>query len=122
MSWWTKFKEKNRRKDWENGYNFAAGALLRGEETPKGLQRYFYGDATDPFDYGIRDAIIKLKDIKLKKDWADGFDYATGILLRNEKPVEAFKQYFFDGAVEPFDYGVRDAIAKLKNIGFIVND
>lgn len=45
-------------KEYINGYDYAAGALLRGEETPKGIEDKVW-DQSD-FDKGAYDAINRL--------------------------------------------------------------
>lgn len=49
---------KLHKEAYDNGYDFAAGILLRGEETPKSLTDKYYGnsDSWDLFDEGANDA------------------------------------------------------------------
>lgn len=56
-------KMKSRLKQYRNGYDFAAGQLLRNEITVRALENYYFDDYTDQFDLGTRDAVTKLKDI-----------------------------------------------------------
>ncbi|RPH88516.1 MAG: hypothetical protein EHM66_00475 [Deltaproteobacteria bacterium] len=54
-----------KRQRWE-GYEFAAGILLKGAETPKSLEDQL--TAFDPFDLGAKDAIRDAVDKGLCKD------------------------------------------------------
>lgn len=55
-----KIKEKSKEKQFRNGYDYAAGELLRGEKTPLFLDSEVYkicGNDYDSFDAGIDAAI-----------------------------------------------------------------
>lgn len=55
---WCKRKEhKKYMRSFRNGYDYAAGELLRKEHTPISLESYFYGASMDNFDQGIRAAV-----------------------------------------------------------------
>lgn len=58
--WIQKRKLKAEKSQYIAGYNYAAGALLRGDETPISLEsQYCYGNWT-PFDRGANDAMVRL--------------------------------------------------------------
>ena len=73
FKWLSKYKKvKNKKEDYNNGYDYAAGALLRKDKTVKELKTYFFDSESDSFDIGIIDAINKLKEIGfIKKDYMD---------------------------------------------------
>lgn len=48
-------KRERDKKDYERGFDFAAGSLIRGEYTPSSLQNLTYGSC-HPFDRGINTA------------------------------------------------------------------
>ena len=58
-------KERSKKDYYINGFNYAAGALLRKDKTAVQLTNYFYDYVSelDSFDRGIIDAINKLKEI-----------------------------------------------------------
>lgn len=61
FKWLSNYRKRNRKENYNNGFDYAAGALLREEETVIGLTSYFYDSELDSFDYGMIDAIGKLK-------------------------------------------------------------
>lgn len=66
---------------------------------------------------------LKSNEEKIKKEhYNNGFDYAAGTLLRKEKTAIQLTSYFYDSELDSFDYGIIDAINKLKEIGFIKKD
>lgn len=60
-----KKKEKSKKEQYNTGYDYAAGKLLRNECTPLELESYI---DYDPFDYGMIDAINKLCDLGVVED------------------------------------------------------
>jgi SOS response regulatory protein OraA/RecX len=77
-------KERSKKDHYNNGFDYAAGALLRKDRIVKELKTYLLqgnrfcafdnpGDSElDSFDIGIVDAINKLKEIGfIKKDYMD---------------------------------------------------
>lgn len=66
------WKERRQEARYKEGYDFAAGALLRGEETPLTLQAYLTEaqafNTTTPFDTGIEDAMLRLIRCKAIED------------------------------------------------------
>ncbi|MCK4526477.1 hypothetical protein KAW18_03830 [candidate division WOR-3 bacterium] len=72
FKWLFNYQKKLKKEDYNNGFNWAAGALLRKEKTPTQLTNYSYGSKLDSFDHGIIGAINKLKEIGfIKKDYLD---------------------------------------------------
>lgn len=63
--------ERRRLKAYREGYNYAAGALLRYEETPASLQAYTYG-SSDVFDKGINAACRDLLEARIIEDDTGG--------------------------------------------------
>lgn len=57
-----------------------------------------------------------------KEQYNNGFDYASGKLLRKESTPLELESYFFNTELDSFDRGVIGAINKLKEIGFIKKD
>ncbi|MCK5608216.1 hypothetical protein KAR91_40415 [Candidatus Pacearchaeota archaeon] len=55
-----KHREKKKQEARINGYNWAAGALLRGEETPMSIDAYTSGNDRTEFDFGAEEACNKL--------------------------------------------------------------
>ena len=55
-----KHKLKKKQEARINGYNWAAGALLRGEETPMSIDAYTSGNDRTSFDFGAEDACSRL--------------------------------------------------------------
>lgn len=51
------WKRKEREKQFKDGFDFAAGALLRREHTPMSLESFFFGRDMSQFDFGIDAAI-----------------------------------------------------------------
>ena len=67
-------KERSKKDYYINGFDYAAGALLRKDKTALQLTNYFYDyiSELDSFDRGMIDAINKLKEIGfIKKDYMD---------------------------------------------------
>jgi hypothetical protein len=67
FKWLSNYRKKNREKDKKkqrnNGFDYAAGKLLRNELTPQELEKNIFYIDYDPFDCGIIAAIIKLKEL-----------------------------------------------------------
>ena len=64
-------KERSIRKDEDlrnNGYDYATGALLRGDKTPCELEAEQDRDSLDAFDYGMDAAILRLVLLGIVKD------------------------------------------------------
>lgn len=64
MGWVNKLKARRKYRQYRDGYEFAAGALVYGDETPKTLSRYLleakaFGTISY-FDRGVEDAMSKL--------------------------------------------------------------
>lgn len=63
-SWWQRRKERKRIRKFNAGYDYAAGALLRGEETPISLEaQWWHNIYADEFDSGVMAATFKLVDL-----------------------------------------------------------
>jgi hypothetical protein len=60
------YNEKRYKRIRQDGYEFAAGALLKGNETPKSLADEM--TAYDPFDRGMKEAIEDVVKKGLCKD------------------------------------------------------
>ena len=58
--WLKKRKEKAERKEYKRGYDYAAGALLRGEETPLSIEAHYFRDDWTFFEDGANDAVTCL--------------------------------------------------------------
>jgi hypothetical protein len=56
-------KERSKKEQYINGFDYAAGKLLRKELTPQELEKYIIYIDYDSFDRGIVDAINKLDKI-----------------------------------------------------------
>lgn len=66
---WTARRDAiRRRKEFIRGYNWAAGALLRGEETPGSIESCQYLPMWTSFDSGTIKAIEKLLELKVIED------------------------------------------------------
>lgn len=50
-------------QDWRNGYDWAAGAILRGEETAETVIQKTEFDCTHPFDRGARSAAYRVQQL-----------------------------------------------------------
>lgn len=68
-------KNRKREKEQRNfnrafctGYNYAAGTLLRGEESPFSLESYAWLDLYTPFDKGVSEATDRLVEAGVVKD------------------------------------------------------
>lgn len=55
------------------------------------------------------------KEIKIKKAYINGYDFAAGMLLRKEKSIDELESYYYDG-LDHFDIGMADAIKRLDFI------
>jgi len=65
----TFFKKRKQQKinnEWKDGYDWAVGSLLRGEETPLSIEAYSYGMETDSFDKGASAGINRLINLGYK--------------------------------------------------------
>ncbi|RLB94673.1 MAG: hypothetical protein DRH26_00530 [Deltaproteobacteria bacterium] len=73
MKWFAKRKEKKKFQTWTKGYDWAAGALLRGDETPVSIEAYTNCCDRDSFDLGAEAAtkdllsLIVIESQKLKR-------------------------------------------------------
>lgn len=69
---WRKLHSEKRYRE---GYDYAAGALLRGEETAKTLSNYLLEahafNQHNIFDRGVEDAMLKLIRLKAIEDDRD---------------------------------------------------
>ena len=59
-NWSMGLKEKRRKKEFERGYDYGAGVLLRGEESPMSLESYVWSHLESQFDQGVIAATDKL--------------------------------------------------------------
>jgi len=68
---WLSGDKGTNKVQYNSGYNYAAGTLLREERTVEDLTMCFDDSELDPFDQGMLDAINKLEEIgfikKIKK-------------------------------------------------------
>lgn len=62
--WLAAMKESARQQEYARGFNWAAGELLRGRETPESLEHYIQGPDKNRFDYGALDAIQRMAWLK----------------------------------------------------------
>lgn len=66
---WTIHRHKTREeKEFVKGYDWAAGVLLRGEETPMSIESYMYAPMWTKFDSGALVATEKLIGLEVIKD------------------------------------------------------
>ncbi len=69
MNWFKKRNERKRKKLFNRGYDFAAGSLLRGEETPISLEsKWWRSPNSNEFDSGVGAATSKLIDLGIVED------------------------------------------------------
>lgn len=69
MKWFKKRNEQKRKQLFNRGYDYAAGSLLRGEETPISLEsRWWHNVDNNEFDSGIMAATAKLIDLGIIED------------------------------------------------------
>lgn len=54
-------REAMEKQDWRNGYDWAAGCILRGEETPDSIVEITDFEYGHSFDRGARSAAKKLQ-------------------------------------------------------------
>jgi len=66
--WLKDYIKKNKETAWKEGYNWAAGALLRGEETPISIEAYTYNNNKEAFDFGSEEAVNKLIELNIILD------------------------------------------------------
>jgi hypothetical protein len=66
-----KNKERSKKEQRINGFDYAAGKLLRNESTPHELESHIIYIDYDYFDCGIIAAIIRLKEIGFIKEELD---------------------------------------------------
>jgi hypothetical protein len=62
FNFFTKYKQRRRKDQWVAGYNWAAGSLLRNEETIQSIESYRMYNDLDAFDLGADAAIKDLID------------------------------------------------------------
>lgn len=60
FKWLSNYRKRSRRENYNNGFDYAAGTLLRKDMTDTELTSYFYDSELDSFDHGVIDAINKL--------------------------------------------------------------
>ena len=63
FKWLSNCQKRFKKEDYNNGFDYVAGALLRKDATVIGLTSYFYDSELNSFDRGVIDAINKLKEI-----------------------------------------------------------
>ena len=63
-----KRKERNNTRQYNDGYDYAAGALLRKEETPLSIDAKIHWAYSNKFDSGIIGAMNKLISLGIIKD------------------------------------------------------
>lgn len=64
LNWWQRRKEKKRVHRFNAGYNYAAGTLLRGEESPISLEaQWWHNVYADEFDSGVMAATYRLVEL-----------------------------------------------------------
>lgn len=61
------YKAKQKAEQERKGYDWAAGALLRGEETPMSIDAYTNGNDRTAFDFGADEACRKLISLGVVK-------------------------------------------------------
>lgn len=60
----TRKRAERHAREYRRGYDWAAGALLAGEETPDTLECYLIGTDYDAFDRGANSAIRDFDKLK----------------------------------------------------------
>ena len=60
FDFYKRYKERKRKEARIAGYNWAAGALLRGEETPLSIDANIFQNNYTVFDQGVNDACREL--------------------------------------------------------------
>lgn len=119
--------------NYRRGYDYAAGALVRGEETPASLSAKIWHDDRDEFDRGMMDAAREMVFRGLAEDpesldWfceprhltpmdrRHGFDCAIGALLRGEETPSSLrtppKGEYETGIVEAIEQAIAIGLAK----------
>ena len=68
LKWFQKRKQRIKRSQYNAGYDYAAGALLRGDKTPLVLDAEQYGVPRNAFDDGINAAMAKAIHLGIVKD------------------------------------------------------
>lgn len=68
-----KTSEQIYKEQYNRGYDWAAGNLLRGEITPEYIEGQTCGHESEPFDRGALDAMLEIE--KLKPTKLDGLYY-----------------------------------------------
>ena len=66
--WFHKRREAKIKDQYCNGYNYAAGELLRNRASPAEIEAHYYNSDWTPFDRGCDDAINLLIELKIIKD------------------------------------------------------
>ncbi len=59
-NWSMALKVKRGKKEFKRGYDYGAGVLLRGEESPMSLESYVWSHPESQFDRGVIAATDKL--------------------------------------------------------------
>lgn len=69
MKWLTHWQERKKQARFNRGYDYAAGALLRGEETPGSLEaKWWHNPYSDEFDTGVMTATKRLINLNVIED------------------------------------------------------
>ena len=68
QEWWTLRKQKRKQEQRNAGFDYAMGAIIRGEKTPLELDAEQHMDYRDQFDVGIDNAIDYAVQHKIVKD------------------------------------------------------
>ena len=76
--WYCKRKQEKYITEWLNGYDWAAGVLLRKEETPLSIEA-IYGHDSSAFDLGVYTAIDTILRLKVSEDSDGGRIYGKWI-------------------------------------------
>jgi hypothetical protein len=67
-AWSMRLKLKRRKNEFKRGYDYGAGVLLRGEESPMSLESYLWSHPESQFDRGMIAAVDKLVAEGVVKD------------------------------------------------------
>ena len=68
IKWFQTRKQQIKHDQYISGFDYAIGAIARGEKTPLELDAEQYVDYRDQFDTGINDAIAKAIQLGIVKD------------------------------------------------------
>ena len=67
-TWSIRLKLKRKKNEFNRGYDYGAGVLLRGEESPMSLESYVWSHPESQFDRGMIAAADKLVAEGVVKD------------------------------------------------------